>query len=99
MPKPKAPRSAAVNSGYWPLFRFNPALTGQHKNPFQLDSRAASIPLKDDIYNETRYTMLVKSNPEAAKSLLVLAEEDVKNRWKTYEYLANMPSNGANGGK
>lgn len=43
--------------------------------------------------------VLVKSNPEAAKSLLVLAKEDVKNRWKTYEYLANMPSNGANGGK
>ena len=88
-----------MNSGYWPLFRYNPALAGQHKNPFQLDSRPASLPLKDYIYNETRYTMLVKSNPEEAKRLLALAEEDVKSRWKTYEYMANMPVNGVNGGK
>ena len=92
-------QKAAVNSGYWPLFRYNPALAGQHKNPFQLDSRPPVLPLKDYIYNETRYTMLVKSNPEEAKRLLVLAEEDVKTRWKTYEYLASMPVNGANGGK
>jgi pyruvate-ferredoxin/flavodoxin oxidoreductase len=92
-------QKAAVNSGYWPLFRYNPALAGQHKNPFQLDSRPPSLPLKDYIYNETRYTMLVKSSPEEAKNLLALAEEDVKHRWKTYEYLANMPANGANGGK
>ena len=58
-------QKAAVNSGYWPLFRYNPDLVAQGKNPFQLDSRRASIPLKDYIYNETRYTMLVKSNPEA----------------------------------
>ncbi len=92
-------QKAAVNSGYWPLFRFNPALAEQNKNPFQLDSRPPSLPLKDYIYNETRYTMLVKSSPEEAKRLLVLAEEDVKHRWKTYEYLANMPVNGTNGGK
>ena len=92
-------QKAAVNSGYWPLFRFNPALADQHKNPFQLDSRPPALPLKDYIYNETRYTMLVKSNPEEAKRLLALAEDDVKQRWKTYEYLANMPANGLNGGK
>jgi pyruvate-ferredoxin/flavodoxin oxidoreductase len=92
-------QKAAVNSGYWPLFRYNPALSDQHKNPFQLDSRPPSLPLKDYIYNETRYTMLVKSNPEEAKRLLVLAEQDVKHRWKTYEYMANMPANGVNGGK
>jgi pyruvate-ferredoxin/flavodoxin oxidoreductase len=92
-------QKAAVNSGYWPLFRYNPALADQHKNPFQLDSRPPTLPLKDYIYNETRYTMLVKSNPEEAKRLLALAEEDVKHRWKTYEYMANMPANGVNGGK
>jgi pyruvate-ferredoxin/flavodoxin oxidoreductase len=91
-------QKAAVNSGYWPLFRYNPALAGQ-KNPFQLDSRPPALPLKDYIYNETRYTMLVKSNPEEAKRLLALAEEDVKTRWKNYEYMASMPVNGANGGK
>jgi pyruvate-ferredoxin/flavodoxin oxidoreductase len=88
-------QKAAVNSGYWPLFRYNPDLVAQGKNPFQLDSRAPSIALKDYIYNETRYTMLVKSKPEEAKRLLGLAESDVESRWKVYENWAKMPMNGA----
>jgi pyruvate-ferredoxin/flavodoxin oxidoreductase len=84
----------AVNSGYWPLFRYNPDLVAQGKNPFQLDSRPPTIPLKDYIYNETRYTMLVKSNPEHAKVLLGLAQEDATSRWKLYENWAHMPVNG-----
>ncbi len=88
-------QKAAVNSGYWPLFRYNPALAAQGKNPFQLDSRAPSIPLKNYIYNETRYTMLVKSNPEHAAKLEKLAEEDVAERWKLYDYMAHMPADGA----
>ena len=84
----------AVNSGYWPLFRYNPDLVAQGKNPFQLDSRPPTIPLKDYIYNETRYTMLVKSNPEHAKVLLDLAQEDATSRWKLYENWAHMPVNG-----
>jgi pyruvate-ferredoxin/flavodoxin oxidoreductase len=87
-------QKAAVNSGYWPLFRYNPALEMQGKNPFQLDSRAPSLPLEKYIYNETRYTMLVKSNPESAKKLLAEAQEDVRKRWKLYEHWANMPANG-----
>ena len=87
-------QKAAVSSGYWPLFRYNPDLTAQNKNPFQLDSRAPSTALKDYIYNETRYTMLVKSNPEEASRLLKLAQEDVASRWKLYDYLAHEPSNG-----
>jgi pyruvate-ferredoxin/flavodoxin oxidoreductase len=87
-------QKAAVNSGYWPLFRYNPDLVAQNKNPFQLDSRAPSIALKDYIYNETRYTMLVKSNPEEAKRLLELAKEDVASHWKLYDYLAHEPANG-----
>ncbi len=87
-------QKAAVNSGYWPLFRYNPDLAAQDKNPFQLDSRAPSIPLKDYIYNETRYTMLVKSNPEHATELLHLAESDVASRWKIYEHMAHQPMNG-----
>jgi pyruvate-ferredoxin/flavodoxin oxidoreductase len=88
-------QKAAVNSGYWPLFRFNPDLVAQNKNPFQLDSRAPSITLKEYIYNETRYTMLVKSNPEQAKKLLALAQEDVESHWKLYDYMAHEPFNGA----
>ena len=88
-------QKAAVNSGYWPLFRYNPKLAEQGKNPFQLDSRPPSLPLKNYVYNETRYTMLAKSNPEHAKELLKLAEEDVASRWKIYEHMSHQPSNGA----
>ena len=87
-------QKAAVNSGYWPLFRYNPELTAQGKNPFQLDSKPATIPLKDYVYNETRYTMLAKSNPEHARELLTLAQQDVAERWKIYDYMAHMPANG-----
>ncbi|HEV3196929.1 MAG TPA: pyruvate:ferredoxin (flavodoxin) oxidoreductase [Bryobacteraceae bacterium] len=91
-------QKAAVNSGYWPLFRYNPDLAAQHKNPFQLDSRAPSIGLKQYIYNETRYTMLVKSNPEHAKELLAQAEEDVASRWRLYEHMSHQPTNGGGPG-
>ncbi len=82
----------AVNSGHWPLFRYNPDLVAQGKNPFQLDSKAPNIALKDFIYNETRYTMLVKSNPEEAKKLLALAQQDVNQQWKLYDYMAHEPA-------
>ena len=81
-----------MQSGYWPLFRYNPRLAAQGKNPFQLDSRPPSIKLKDYIYNETRYTMLAKSNPDEAHGLLELAQQDVVTRWKIYEHMANMPT-------
>ncbi len=87
-------QKAAVNSGYWPLFRYNPNLAEEGKNPFQLDSRAPSLSLQQYIYNEARYTMLAKSNPEHAKELLKLAEEDVASRWKLYEHMAHQPANG-----
>lgn len=82
-------QKAAVNSGYWPLFRYNPDLAHQDKNPFQLDSRAPNVALKDYLYNETRYTMLAKSNPDEAKRLLELAQEDVASRWKLYQHMAH----------
>jgi pyruvate-ferredoxin/flavodoxin oxidoreductase len=84
----------AVQSAYWPLFRYNPRLGLEGKNPFQLDSRPPALPLEKYIYNETRYTMLVKSNPEAAKKLLEEAQHDVAERWKLYEHWAKMPANG-----
>jgi pyruvate-ferredoxin/flavodoxin oxidoreductase len=79
----------AVASGYWPLFRFNPALLQEGKNPLQLDSKPPTLPLEKYIYNETRYSMLMHSNPEQAKELLQMAREDVKQRWNLYEYLAS----------
>ncbi len=80
----------AVSSGHWPLFRYNPALAKEGKNPFQLDSRAPSIPLEKYIYNETRYTMLVNSDPEEAKELLHEAQNNVNERWKLYQHMAAM---------
>ena len=50
--------------------RYNPGLRAQGKNPFQLDSKAPSIPFRQYAYNEARYTMLVRSNPLAARELL-----------------------------
>jgi pyruvate-ferredoxin/flavodoxin oxidoreductase len=88
-------QKAAVQSGYWPLYRYNPDLIKLGKNPFQLDSKPPALPLEKYIYNETRYTMLKHSDPQAAKLLLQFAEEDVRNRWRVYQNLAAMPVNGA----
>ena len=84
-------QKAAVLSGYWPLMRYNPALRAQGKNPFQLDSRAPSIPLENYIYQEGRYSMLLRSNPEAARELLTLAQDDVNRQWKVYCIQAGIP--------
>jgi pyruvate-ferredoxin/flavodoxin oxidoreductase len=84
-------QKAAVLSGYWPLIRYNPALRREGKNPFQLDSKAPSIPLKQYAYQEARYTILARSNPEAARELLALAQEDVHRQWRVYENRAAMP--------
>ncbi len=81
----------AVQSGYWPLMRYNPALREQGKNPFQLDSKAPSIRLKDYAYREARYTMLARGNPEVAAELLEDAQDDVERQWRVYSARAAMP--------
>jgi pyruvate-ferredoxin/flavodoxin oxidoreductase len=88
-------QKAAVASGHWPLLRYNPALLKENKNPFQLDSKAPSLPLDKYIYNETRYTALVQKDEEAAEHLLELAKGDIKARWRWYEQLAAMKYDGA----
>jgi pyruvate-ferredoxin/flavodoxin oxidoreductase len=87
-------QKAAVLSGYWPLFRYNPALSLEGKNPMQLDSKPPALPLEKYIYNETRYSMLKHTNPEASAELLRLAQQDVLEKWKQYERLANTAGNG-----
>ena len=91
-------QDAAVKSGYWPLYRFNPDLEIEGKNPFQLDSRAPQLPLEKYIYREGRYRMLTQSAPEQAERLLVLAKADVQNRWEQYERLSRQEPSG-NGNK
>jgi len=81
----------AVQTGYWPLFRYNPELVKQGKNPLQLDSRPPSLPLQKYMLNETRFNILNHADAEAAKQLLELAEGDVRNRWELYQKLASLP--------
>jgi pyruvate-ferredoxin/flavodoxin oxidoreductase len=83
-------QGTAVSSGYWPLFRFNPDLAVEGKNPFHLDSRPPQTRLEDYIYREGRYRILQQSNPEAAARLLEQAKADVAARWETYERLASV---------
>ena len=78
----------AVQSGYWPLFRFNPDLVKEGKNPLSIDSAAPKIPLKEYAYRENRFVMLSKSMPERAKELLEQAQQDVYRRWAIYQHLA-----------
>jgi pyruvate-ferredoxin/flavodoxin oxidoreductase len=87
-------QKSAVLSGYWPLMRYNPALREQGKNPFQLDSKAPSIPLKQFVYEEARYSMLARSHPSQARELLRLAQDDVERQWRVYESRAAMAGEG-----
>jgi len=88
-------QKAAVQSGHWPLMRYNPDLVKQGKNPLILDSKAPSITLDKFENNETRFAMLKNSDPAAAKALLEQAQAEVNARWRLYEHWAAMPGNGA----
>ena len=78
----------AVNSGMWPLFRYDPRLRFEGKNPFVLDSKEPSIPVKEYAYNETRYRMLVQADEHHAEELMKLAQRDAEARWRYYSQLA-----------
>jgi len=80
-------QKAAVDSGYWQLYRYNPELVKENKNPFKLESKGLKIPLKDFAYMETRYKMLLKSQPERAKKLMIEAQKDVNEKWNMYEQM------------
>jgi pyruvate-ferredoxin/flavodoxin oxidoreductase len=88
-------QKAAVQSGHWPIYRYNPELTKEGKNPLQLDSKKPKIRFEEYAYQETRFKMLTKINPEAAKRLLEEAQHDVDQRWNFYEQLAAMNYGGA----
>ncbi|NER10322.1 pyruvate-ferredoxin/flavodoxin oxidoreductase [Muriicola jejuensis] len=78
----------AVETGYWPLFRFDPSKPKGKK--FKLDSKEPSRPLEDFMYRETRFTRVVKENPELGASLLKQAQEEVETRWERLELFRNM---------
>jgi len=80
----------AVNSGVWPLYRYNPDLTKEGKNPLKLDSKPPSIPVKDFAYSETRFKMLTRFKPERAKELSDYFQKDTMARWRYYEQLSKL---------
>ena len=81
----------AVEAGYWSLFRYNPLLEAEGKNPFQLDSKEPDWSKFQAFLNgEVRYTSLKKSFPEVAEELFAAAEENAKWRYNYYKRLASM---------
>lgn len=78
----------AVETGYWPLFRFDPSKPKGKK--FRLDSKEPSAPLTDFMYNETRFTRVAKENAELGEALLQQAQEEVDTRWERLELYRNM---------
>jgi pyruvate-ferredoxin/flavodoxin oxidoreductase len=86
----------AVESGHFPLLRFNPDLAKEGKNPLQLDSKPPTLPYEEYAYQQTRFKMLTKSKPEDAKRLLELGKQDVQRRWRLYEQLAAVQTVGGN---
>jgi pyruvate-ferredoxin/flavodoxin oxidoreductase len=83
-------QKAAVDSGYWQLYRYNPDLIKEGKNPFKLESKGLKMPFKDYAYMETRYKMLTKSHPERAATLIKEAQQDVVEKWQEYERLVDV---------
>jgi pyruvate-ferredoxin/flavodoxin oxidoreductase len=80
----------AVESGMWPLFRYNPNLLTDGKNPLVLDSKAPSIPVDKYVYEETRFRMLLQSDEQRSEMLIKKAQENVQNRWEFYKQMAEM---------
>ena len=78
----------AAASGYWPLFRYNPAMRAAGENPFRLDSPRPTIPFRDYAYNEIRYRALAQTRPEEAAQLLAAAEAAIREKYRTYEEMA-----------
>ena len=81
-------QKAAVASGQWILYRFDPRRIEKGENPLVIDSKAPSIPLEQYLKLENRFKMIMKSNPDEAKRLFQIAQKDVESRWKRFEYLA-----------
>jgi pyruvate-ferredoxin/flavodoxin oxidoreductase len=78
----------AVSSGYWPLVRYDPVVRAEGGNPFLLDSPRPRIPLSAYTQRELRFRVLARTDPEGAERLAALAQDEVRQRWATYEEMA-----------
>jgi pyruvate-ferredoxin/flavodoxin oxidoreductase len=81
-------QKGAVTSGLWPLYRYDPRLKAEGKNPFQLDSRDPTTSLEDLMYKEVRFKSLKAASPDRADALLAKAKAQSERVWKEYKYLA-----------
>lgn len=81
----------AVESGYWHLYRYNPALKEQGKNPFQLDSKEPKMPYQDFLRGELRFESLVNVFPDEAFKLFEVSEKHARERYEIYKRLAETP--------
>ncbi|MDE6362046.1 MAG: pyruvate:ferredoxin (flavodoxin) oxidoreductase, partial [Clostridia bacterium] len=78
----------AVEAGYWQLYRYNPALAEQGKNPFTLDSKEATADYKEFLLGENRYAQLAKAKPQVAEKLFAINEKEAKERYAGYKKLS-----------
>lgn len=88
MSRPQQEQKLAVDSGYWLLYRFNPLLAEEGKNPLMLDSREPKLDYQDFLNNEIRYRTLAQQYPEQAKILFERAAQEARERYETYKKLA-----------
>jgi pyruvate-ferredoxin/flavodoxin oxidoreductase len=84
----------AVQSGHWPMYRYDPRLAEQGPNPLIIESKEPSIPISQYAYNETRYKMLIQLDEARAEDLMNKAQHDAKSRWTLYQQMASMHYNG-----
>jgi pyruvate-ferredoxin/flavodoxin oxidoreductase len=84
----------AVDSGYWPLYRFNPDLAKEGKNPFLLECKAPDGTLQEFLAGENRYAALAAIDPTASKKLRADLEKAYNDRYAQYRALADMPGLG-----
>jgi pyruvate-ferredoxin/flavodoxin oxidoreductase len=80
----------AVDTGYWPLFRYDPRHAAAGEHPFRLDSRRPKLPVSEFRSREARFAMLARARPQEAAELAELAQHDVDERWHVYEQLAEI---------
>jgi len=80
----------AVNSGFWPLYRYNPAVVEEGKHPLHLDSRAPRQDVAEFMYKQNRFKILRQANPTRANMLLEQMRDEIADRWKIYEELSKI---------
>jgi pyruvate-ferredoxin/flavodoxin oxidoreductase len=85
-------QKAAVKSGQWLLYRFNPDRTQRGENPLQIDSAPPTLKIAEYLQMENRFRLLPKSNPEQARHYFEQAQGDAERRWNLYQHLAAQPS-------